>query len=78
MRCFAMNVLSTHVNPSDDTFKANRDRMQQLVGELRERVAAVRQGGGPKYLQRHREHFADALITDACGVGAKAAMFGRV
>ena len=29
--------------------------MQQLVVELRERTAAARQGGGPKYLQRHRD-----------------------
>jgi 3-methylcrotonyl-CoA carboxylase beta subunit/propionyl-CoA carboxylase len=30
--------------------------MQQLVHQLRDRINAVRQGGGPKYLQRHREH----------------------
>src|SRR3982751_2739076 len=28
--------------------------MQQLVHQLRDRVTAARQGGGPKYLQRHR------------------------
>ena len=50
-----MNVLPTHVDPADATFKTNRDRMQQLVGELRDRLAIVRQGGGPRYLQRHRE-----------------------
>src|SRR5438128_7421934 len=50
-----MNVLETHVNPSDPTFQANRDRMQQLVNQLRDRVAVVRNGGGPKYLQRHRD-----------------------
>jgi acetyl-CoA carboxylase carboxyltransferase component len=50
-----MDVLQSHVSPSDATFKANRDRMQQLVGQLRDRLAAARQGGGPKYLQRHRE-----------------------
>jgi acetyl-CoA carboxylase carboxyltransferase component len=50
-----MNLLETHVNPADATFKTNRDRMQQLVAQLRERLAAARQGGGPKYLQRHRE-----------------------
>src|SRR5262249_49949845 len=35
-------------------FKANSDRMQQLVAELRERTALARQGGGEKYLERHR------------------------
>jgi acetyl-CoA carboxylase carboxyltransferase component len=29
--------------------------MERLVAELRERLAATRQGGGPRYLQRHRE-----------------------
>src|SRR5207245_3895691 len=51
----AMNVLPTHVDPADSTVKTKRDRMQQLVGELRDRLAIVRQGGGPRYLQRHRE-----------------------
>ena len=50
-----MQVLASHVSPSDHTFLANRDRMRQLVDQLRERLAAVRQGGGPAYLQRHRD-----------------------
>src|SRR5258706_10504216 len=50
-----MDVLDSHVNPADSIFKTNRDRMQQLVAQLRARLAGVRQGGGPKYLQRHRE-----------------------
>src|SRR2546425_10566689 len=29
--------------------------MRQLVTQLRDRLAVVRNGGGPKYLQRHRE-----------------------
>src|SRR3989454_7451623 len=50
-----MDVLDSHVNPADSIFKTNRDRMQQLVAELRDRLTRVRQGGGPKYIQRHRE-----------------------
>src|SRR5262245_35070100 len=50
-----MIVLDTHVNVSDATFAVNRDRMQALVAELRERVALAREGGGARYLQRHRE-----------------------
>src|SRR5499433_2746466 len=50
-----MLVIDTRVNPADETFVANRERMQQLVHQLRDRVTAARQGGGPKYLQRHRE-----------------------
>src|SRR2546425_340814 len=50
-----MNVLQTHINAADAAFKTNRDRMQQLVSQLRDRLTVVRQGGGPKYLQRHRD-----------------------
>src|SRR6058998_3764334 len=49
-----MRALDSRINPADDTFIANRERMQQLVHQLRDRVTAARQGGGPKYLQRHR------------------------
>src|SRR4029077_18971374 len=51
----AMQRLPSRVDPHDATFAANRDAMQRLVVDLRERTATVRQGGGPKYLQRHRE-----------------------
>jgi acetyl-CoA carboxylase carboxyltransferase component len=50
-----MDVLETHVNPADAVFRANRERMAQLVAELRGRIAAAQQGGGPKYQERHRE-----------------------
>jgi acetyl-CoA carboxylase carboxyltransferase component len=50
-----MVVIDTHVNPADAIFAANRERMQQLVGQLRDRTQAARLGGGPKYLERHRE-----------------------
>jgi len=49
-----MDVLPTHVVPSDPTFRTNGERMQFLVDELRERVSRARQGGGPKYVERHR------------------------
>jgi 3-methylcrotonyl-CoA carboxylase beta subunit/propionyl-CoA carboxylase len=50
-----MDVLETHVDPTSSEFQQNRDRMTALVAEYRERLAAVQQGGGAKYLQRHRE-----------------------
>src|SRR5205809_7606322 len=50
-----MLAIESRINPADDTFVANRDRMQLLVNQLRDRVTAARQGGGPRYLQRHRE-----------------------
>jgi 3-methylcrotonyl-CoA carboxylase beta subunit/propionyl-CoA carboxylase len=50
-----MDVLGTHVDPASEEFRANSARMEELVRELRERLAAARLGGGEKYLQRHRE-----------------------
>ena len=50
-----MDVLPTHVDPGSETYRSNVGRMTTLVSELRERLATVRQGGGPRYLQRHRE-----------------------
>src|SRR4051812_26205420 len=50
-----MRQLSSNINPGDATFAINRDRMQVLVRQFRDRVAVVRQGGGPTSLQRHRD-----------------------
>jgi 3-methylcrotonyl-CoA carboxylase beta subunit/propionyl-CoA carboxylase len=50
-----MDLLESHLVPTDPTFTANQERMQQLVAELRAHTAHAREGGGPKYLQRHRD-----------------------
>ena len=50
-----MDRIETHVDTSSVEFRENRGRMEQLVTELNARLAACRDGGGPKYLQRHRE-----------------------
>ncbi|HEX2442651.1 MAG TPA: carboxyl transferase domain-containing protein [Vicinamibacterales bacterium] len=50
-----MDVLETHIDPASDVFRSNAQRTETLVAELRDRLAVVRQGGGEKYLQRHRE-----------------------
>src|SRR5580765_6336890 len=50
-----MEILESRIVPSDATFKTNQDRMRQLVAELRQRTERARLGGGPKYLQRHRD-----------------------
>jgi len=50
-----MEPLETHLDPSSGDFRANRQRMQALIDELRHRLGAAREGGGPKYLQRHKE-----------------------
>src|SRR5437899_695823 len=54
-RLLRMVTLDTHVDPADPTFQSNRDRMLQLVAELRERLSGARDGGGAKYVERHRE-----------------------
>jgi acetyl-CoA carboxylase carboxyltransferase component len=50
-----MDPLETHIDPQSNHYRENHDRMSALVAELRERTAVVRQGGGPRYLERHRE-----------------------
>src|SRR5262245_26309388 len=50
-----MQTLESHVDKNSPTFKANRDRMQSLVAELKKHLAAAREGGGAKYVERHRK-----------------------
>ena len=50
-----MDILQTRVQTSSSEFQSNRARMETLVAELDERLAAARVGGGPKARQRHRE-----------------------
>src|SRR5688572_16412354 len=50
-----MERLHSHIDTGSADFRANRDRMQALVDEHRARFEQVRQGGGAKYLARHRE-----------------------
>ena len=50
-----MDRLPSHIDSNSPEFRANQDRMQALVAEHRERLEQVRQGGGARYLARHRE-----------------------
>jgi acetyl-CoA carboxylase carboxyltransferase component len=47
--------LASHVDPASEDYRRNFERMSKLVDELRQRTEIARQGGGEKYLQRHRE-----------------------
>src|SRR5256885_1478024 len=60
-----MESLQTHLDSSGDDFQQNASRLQSLVDELNARLAAARQGGGPKYLERHREHFGRIFYNQA-------------
>jgi 3-methylcrotonyl-CoA carboxylase beta subunit len=50
-----MDQLDTHIDPTTAEFQANRARMAGLVEELNRHLAQAREGGGPRYQQRHRE-----------------------
>ncbi len=50
-----MDVLATHVRPTDAEFTANAAHMRRLVDDLKQQLARAREGGGPRYLQRQRE-----------------------
>src|SRR5215468_6128633 len=50
-----MRALSSRIRPGSPEFLANSQTMTSLVAELRARLAVVREGGGPRALERHRE-----------------------
>jgi 3-methylcrotonyl-CoA carboxylase beta subunit/propionyl-CoA carboxylase len=50
-----MDRIESHLQVSSPEYRQNRERMEALVRQYRERVERVRQGGGPKYLERHRQ-----------------------
>ena len=49
-----MAVLSSQVERESADFDRRKERMAELVAELRERTAIVAQGGGEKAVERHR------------------------
>ena len=49
-----MDRLQTRIRPDSPEFQKNRDRLLALMAELKSRSDLVRQGGGERYLQRHR------------------------
>ncbi|HEY7516328.1 MAG TPA: carboxyl transferase domain-containing protein [Vicinamibacteria bacterium] len=50
-----MAVLESRVDTGSREFRENREHMEGLVSELRERLAAAKAGGGDEALRRHRE-----------------------
>ncbi|MBX3394116.1 MAG: methylcrotonoyl-CoA carboxylase [Phycisphaerae bacterium] len=49
-----MDIIQSKLSTSDPTFKENAAHIAGLVGELRERIAQVKQGGGAEAVARHR------------------------
>ncbi|MGC1758190.1 MAG: carboxyl transferase domain-containing protein [Candidatus Cybelea sp.] len=50
----AMAVLESRLERHSPTFAANAQRMERLVAELRDRLIAVRAGGGAEAVEKHR------------------------
>src|SRR2546426_6144931 len=50
-----MDIIESHIRTDSPEFAENYARMTGLAAELRKRLSNVRKGGGPRYLQRHRE-----------------------
>ena len=48
-----MAVLDSRLDTRSDDFKANAERTRALVGDLREKVHAVKEGGGARARERH-------------------------
>ena len=48
-------IINSTINPRSEEFEANRQHMQTLVDDLREKIAQISQGGGEKYQKRHTE-----------------------
>ncbi|HEY6131839.1 MAG TPA: carboxyl transferase domain-containing protein [Halioglobus sp.] len=48
-----MAVLHSRINTRDEVFGKNRDHMQSQVDDLRQKIDAIRQGGGAKAQERH-------------------------
>jgi 3-methylcrotonyl-CoA carboxylase beta subunit len=50
-----MEPLESHLDTSSDQFRGNSQRMQSLVADLKRDIAKAREGGGAKYMARHKE-----------------------
>src|SRR5579884_3088721 len=49
-----MPVLTSAVDTASSAFAANRDAMLAALAEVEEQLALARQGGGERYVERHR------------------------
>jgi 3-methylcrotonyl-CoA carboxylase beta subunit/propionyl-CoA carboxylase len=54
VRSNCMDRIHSQIRPDAPEFQANREHLTGLVQQLRDRITVCRQGGGPKYLERHR------------------------
>jgi len=50
-----LDRIQSQIRTDSPEFQANREHLAGLVKQLHDRTTVCRQGGGPKYLERHRE-----------------------
>jgi acetyl-CoA carboxylase carboxyltransferase component len=50
-----MEPIESHLDTTSEDFRRSAERMESLVTDLRARLDTARQGGGAKYLERHRQ-----------------------
>lgn len=48
-----MAILHSKVNTRDETYLANRESMLETLADLQSKLEQIKQGGGPKYQERH-------------------------
>ncbi len=49
-----MDVIESKINPDDSDFKANAEYYNRLIGDLKEKIKQVKQGGGKEAIEKHR------------------------
>jgi acetyl-CoA carboxylase carboxyltransferase component len=49
-----MDVLQSALNTADPVYRENRAHMEEQLGRLRERIEAIKAGGGPAAVEKHR------------------------
>jgi acetyl-CoA carboxylase carboxyltransferase component len=50
-----MEMIESRISTHDEHFQANHAHNLALISQMRERLAVIREGGGKKYQERHRE-----------------------
>jgi 3-methylcrotonyl-CoA carboxylase beta subunit len=76
-----MTAIRSLLNPRDDSFRANADRLSGLVEDLRSEVARVEQGGGTRARERHTGRgklLPRDRIAALCDVGAPFLEFSQL
>lgn len=58
-----MDILQSKINTSDASFAENKAHTESILGELRKRLAVVREGGGTASVEKHKKR-GKAFVRD--------------